>query len=228
MITLKPANAQAVRYACMNYHYAKAVPSAYNAYNVYNEHSEWCGVIIFGGGATPRLAGSVGCKTGEVMELVRVALNGKQPCTSECVGAALRQLHRDAPQVKIVVSFADCDQQHYGTIYQATNWIYLGTNSGNGYRFFIIHGKKTHPKSVHSQGWKQSLGWLREHVDPNAQEVYSEGKRKYIWVYDKKFRKEWQKNALPYPKKPCVSSSTAEQPAILRENGGSTPTLTLQ
>ena len=162
------------------------------------------------------------------MELVRVALNGKQPCTSECVGAALRQLHRDAPQVKIVVSFADCDQRHYGTIYQATNWIYLGTNSGNGYRFFIINGKKTHPKSVHSQGWKQSLGWLREHVDPNAQEVYSEGKRKYIWVYDKKLRKEWQKKALPYPKKPCVSSSTAEQPAILREGGGSTPTLTLQ
>jgi hypothetical protein len=33
------------------------------------------------------------------------------------------------------------------------------------------------------------------------QEVSSLGKRKYIWVYDKKLRKEWQKKALPYPKK---------------------------
>lgn len=50
MITLKRATPEAVRYACLNFHYAKAVPAAYNAYNVYNEHSEWCGVIIFGGG----------------------------------------------------------------------------------------------------------------------------------------------------------------------------------
>ena len=40
MITLKPATAQAVRYACLNFHYAKAVPAAYNAYNVYNDRSE--------------------------------------------------------------------------------------------------------------------------------------------------------------------------------------------
>lgn len=50
MITLKKATGEAVRYACLNYHYAKAIPAAYNAYNVYNDRSEWCGVIIFGGG----------------------------------------------------------------------------------------------------------------------------------------------------------------------------------
>ena len=50
MTTLKRATGEAVRYACMTYHYAKAVPAAYNAYNVYNDQSEWCGVIIFGGG----------------------------------------------------------------------------------------------------------------------------------------------------------------------------------
>lgn len=200
MVILKKATPKAVRYACMNYHYAKAIPATYNAYNVYNDESDWCGVIIFGGGATPRLAGSVGCKTGEVLELVRVALNGKQKYTSECVGASLRRLHRDEPQVKIVVSFADCDQRHYGIIYQATNWIYLGTNSGNGYRYFIINGKRMHPKTVYSNGWKQSIPWLREHVDPNAREIYSEGKRKYIYVFDKQLRAKWKEKALPYPK----------------------------
>lgn len=28
--------------------------------------------------------------------------------------------------------YADADQDHYGTIYQATNWIYLGIQNENG------------------------------------------------------------------------------------------------
>ena len=151
-------------------------------------------------------------KTGEVMELVRVALNGKQSCTSECVSAALRQLHKDEPQVKLIVSFADMDQGHYGTIYQATNWIYLGTAYAGGSGGFIVCGKKMHRKSVYSKGWRESISWLREHVDPNAEEFFTKGKRKYIFVYDKRLRKEWEKKRQPYPKKgeSCGSISTAE------------------
>ena len=152
MITLKKATAEAVRYACLKYHYSRCVPSSSYSYNVYNARNEWCGVILFGNGATPNIATPFGMSQGEVLELVRVALNGKQPCTSECVAAALRRLHADAPQIKIVVSYADADQNHLGIIYQATNWIYLGLN-GNGDRSaFIIHGKKTHPRTIGSRG----------------------------------------------------------------------------
>lgn len=206
MITLKRATPEAVRYACMNFHYAKAIPSARYAYNVYNANREWCGAIIFGSGATPNIASAVNMKIGEVVELARVALNGKQPCTSECVGAALRQLHKDAPQIKMVVSFADADQNHFGTIYQATNWIYLGNMNENERGAFIIHGKKMHPKSVHAHGWVQSVQWLRDHVDPNATEFKTRGKRKYIFVFDKRLRKQWQAKALPYPKKGADSN----------------------
>lgn len=201
MIELRRANSDAVRYACLKFHYAKAIPSAEYAYNVYNEQKEWCGTIIYGIGATPNIAKPFGLANGEVLELLRVALNGKQPCTSECVAASLKQIHKDAPHIKIIVSFADMDQNHYGTIYQATNWIYLGDKNVGERGAFIINGKRTHPKSLHSRGYKQSLEWLREHVDPNAQEIISKGKRKYIWVFDKKERKQWQTKALPYPKK---------------------------
>ena len=201
MITLKRATPEAVRYACMKFHYAKAVPSVGYAYNVYNEQNEWCGTIIFGIGATPNIGSPFGIPNGEIMELLRVALNGKQPCTSECVACSLRQIHKDAPQLKMIVSFADMDQDHYGTIYQATNWIYLGERNVGDRGGFIIHGKKLHPKSLHSRGWKQSVEWLKENVDPNAREFKTKGKRKYIWVFDKKLRKEWQKKALPYPKR---------------------------
>lgn len=200
MITLKRATPEAVRYACLNFHYAKVVPCAIYSYNVYNEAGEWCGCILFGNGA--RNFHKLFClNNGEVFELVRVALNGKQPCTSECVSAALRQLHKDAPQIKIVLSYADMDQEHFGTIYQATNFIYLGETVQGGICGFVVNGKKLHPKTIGSHGWRASEKWLQEHVDPSAHAVRSKGKRKYIWVYDKKLRKEWQKKALPYPKK---------------------------
>lgn len=200
MITLTNATPKAVRYACMMFHYAKTVPSAQYSFCVYNEAGEWCGCIIFGGGATPNIGKPFGLVQGEILELVRVALNGKQPCTSECVAAALKKLHKDAPQVKMVVSYADMDMRHFGTIYQATNWIYLGESNTGGKGYYIINGKRTHPKTCYANGWKQSLAWLQANVDPKAIEVKTAGKRKYIYCFDRKMRKEWTARALPYPK----------------------------
>lgn len=200
MIELRNATPKAVRYACLHFHYAKAVPSAQYSYNVYQD-GEWCGVVIFGGGATPNIGKPFNLLQGEIVELVRVALNGKQNTTSECVAMALRKLHRDAPQIKMVVSFADVDQNHVGTIYQATNWIYLGRTNIGERGAFIIHGKKIHPRTIGTAGGVQSVNWIREHMDPDAVEFITKGKEKYIYCFDKKLRKEWQAKALPYPKK---------------------------
>ncbi len=77
MIELRKATRKAVKYACLHFHYAKAVPVVSYAYNAY-ENGEWCGVIIFGPGATINIAKMFDCVQGEVLELERVALNGKQ------------------------------------------------------------------------------------------------------------------------------------------------------
>lgn len=198
MIELRRATAKAVRYACMNFHYAKSVPSVQYGYNVYQD-GEWCGCILFSSGANNHIACPFNLVQGEVIELVRVALNGKQTATSECVAAALKALHRDAPQVKIVVSYADTDQGHAGIIYQATNFLYIG--DGAPIHSFIIHGKKTHFKSIHSKYGFVNLEWIRKNVDPQAQDFTPGGKHKYIYCFDKRLRREWQKKALPYPKK---------------------------
>ena len=143
------ATPKAIDYACKHFHYAKAVPVNPIGYNVYNDADEWCGVILYGTGATPHIASPYGLKQGQVLELVRVALNGKQSCTSQAVAMSLKQLHKDCPLCRLVVSYADCDQSHLGTIYQATNWIYTGL-SDRGDTYFLINGKKTHRKSVYS------------------------------------------------------------------------------
>lgn len=197
------ASYEAARYACLNFHYAKAVPVCQYAYNVYNDADEWCGVIIYGSGATINIARPFDKWQGQVLELERVALNGKQGhgATSQAVSMTLKALHREAPWVDLVVSYADLDQNHFGTLYQATNWIYTGLVNANSRGAFIIFGKKTHPKSVHSKGWKQSLLWLRENIDPNAQEFITRGKHKYIYPMVKEVRKRVQILSVPYPKK---------------------------
>lgn len=203
VITLKRATPEAVRYACTHFHYAKRVPQTRWAYNVYQD-GEWCGVVVFGDGAQHNIATAVGFDFGEVCELERVALNGKQAFTSQVVSEALKRLHKDAPHLKAVVSYADANQQHVGTIYQATNWIYIGDTSktsGTKPDAYVIHGKKIHPRSVGAMGYQQNLEWLREHVDPNAGEIHGLPKFKYLFLFDKKARREWQKKALPYPKK---------------------------
>lgn len=208
---LTRANAKAIRYACMNFHYAKAVPVNTIGYNVWNADGEWCGVVLFGTGATPNLARPYGMAQGEVLELVRVALNGKQETTSMAVGGAIKELKKDAPMCKLIVSYADADQNHFGTIYQATNWIYTGIENVGSRGAFIVHGKKMHPKSVYAKmvvdenGVKrhcpQTLEAVRKYIDPNATEFLTKGKRKYIYPMNKKVRRQFIHLAKPYPKK---------------------------
>lgn len=200
---ISKATYSAARYACLYFHYAKAVPVTQFCYNVWNDKNEWCGVIIYGGGATINIAKPFDKWQGQVLELERVALNGKQGHgnTSTAVAMTLKALHKEAPYVDIVVSYADLDQGHFGTLYQATNWIYTGLTNANNRGAFIVNGKKMHPKTVHSKGWKQSLLWLRENVDPEAQEFITKGKHKYVYPMTKKIRKRLFLLSVPYPKK---------------------------
>ena len=189
-------------YACLRYHYAKAVPMCKYIYNVWNDNDEWCGVIIYGMGANKSIASPYDKWQGQVLELVRVALNGKQGNgnTSQALGLSLKALHREAPWVDLIVSYADLDQNHKGIIYQATNWVYTGLQNAKTVGAFIVNGKKVHPRSAHSKGWKQSLLWIREHIDPNATEFVTEGKHKYLYPMTKKMRKRIKVLAQDYPK----------------------------
>lgn len=143
-----------------------------------------------------------------MLELTRVALNGKQEQTSKAVSMALKQLKKDVPQCRLVVSYADCDQQHLGTIYQATNWIYTGLFDKGDYAF-IVNGRKTHRKSIHSrmvviEGKKvhcpENLEAVRKFIDPKAEIVRTLGKRKYLMPLDKAMRKQIMPLSKPYPK----------------------------
>ncbi|UOK65340.1 hypothetical protein MT997_13935 [Paenibacillus sp. OVF10] len=102
--------------------------------------------------------------------------------------------------MELIVSYADVEQKHHGGIYQATNWIYEGKTDGEHY--FIIRGKKTHPKSIHSKygTGSQRIDWIRNNLDANAELYRTEGKHKYLMPLNKKMRRKILPLHKPYPK----------------------------
>lgn len=153
-------------------------------------------------------AQSTTCHRGGVLELVRVALNGKQEHTSQAVALAIKELRKDCPLCRLIVSYADCDQDHLGTIYQATNWIYVGTRLQNSTdASWIINGKRYHGRII--SDWVKAHGglkgltreqFLQKYYDPNAKPFVTKGKRKYLMPMDKRMRKQILPLAKPYPK----------------------------
>lgn len=197
---LEIASNKAVKFACINFHYAKAVPVNTFGYSVFNDENEWCGVILYGTGASPYIGKMFNLVQGQVLELVRIALNGKQKSVSSVMSKSLKIVKKQIPLCKIVVTYADIDQNHIGTVYQASNFYYIGVPELGSQRFFIINGKKTHPKSLGGKGFEQSLNGAKK-IDKNAKEIKSLGKHKYIYPLDKNLIPLCKSLSKPYPKK---------------------------
>ena len=186
---LEKASNKAIKFACMNFHYAKSVPVNVLGYNVFNELKEWCGVILYGTGANNNIATQYNLKQGEVIELVRMALNGKQESTSKALSISLKLIKKDVPLCKLIVSYADKDQNHKGIIYQATNWIYTGISMENSTdSSWVVNGKRYHGRII--SDWVKSKGglkglsrseFIKKHYDINAYEFVTKGKIKYLY-----------------------------------------------
>jgi len=211
----------AAKYACENWHYSGAIPSASVKIGAW-ENGKFVGVVIFGRGAASEIGSPYSLHQDKICELVRVALRDHVTPTSRIIAIAIRFLKRSNPGLRLVVSFADTAQGHHGGIYQAGGWFYEGTKKYHAYR---VNGKIVHPKTLHSKYGKggQSVTWLRNNVDSHAERVIGLGKHKYLMPLDDEMRESIIPLAKPYPKRP--KDQDLANPARL---GGETPTRTLQ
>lgn len=195
------ASHEAAKYACENWHYSKVIPVGKLVKVGAWENGKYIGCVIFGRGANNNMLKPFGLNADEGCELVRIALTKHISQVSKIMALALKFLKKQSPELKLVVSYADADQNHHGGIYQATNWIYDGLKNANTMGAFIINGKKTHPKSVHSKGVKQTIEAVKKQLDPNATVFYTKGKHRYLMPLDDIMRAKIQPLAKPYPKR---------------------------
>ena len=188
---LEKASYKAVKYACMNFHYAKRIPLVAIGYSVFNNKNEWCGVIAYGYGSGANLGKPYNLKHGEYLELTRMALNGKQESTSKAMAISIKLLKKVAPLVKLLISYADKKQNHLGIIYQATNWYFVDETESSGTEVLIdgtwVHNRKANemPKKV-----RDRLTFRKK-----------EGKIKYIYPLMKEIVEMCNKLSKPYLKK---------------------------
>jgi len=166
-------------------------------------------VISFGQSATPRMADSLPGKYWELIRLFSFDWAGKN-MESYCIGMAVKHIQKNYSDIKVLISFADPEQGHYGTIYQATNWLYCGKtqddngNTTGGYQYYF-DGRWQHPRStVAKYGTREHSKIIK--MFPGVKRRKCTSKYRYIYIIskNKKERKELMKNlkyeVLPYPK----------------------------
>ena len=209
---LEKASYKAIKYACLNFHYAKAVPTYSIGYSVFNNKKEWCGVVLFGGGASVNMPTKFNLRSGQYLELNRMALNGKQLSTSKVLSTAIKLIKKECPTVQMLFSYADKGQEHKGIIYQATNWYYIENIESSGTEY-LLNGI-----------WKHDRGRYNWGVDfkklPKRKKA---GKHKYIYPLDKTLLPLCRSLSKPYPKQ-AVEVHKLNNSQSCEKEGGANPT----
>ena len=108
-------------------HYAKRFPSVSYAYGL-DVNGSLEGVITYGTPPSATLRNGIAGKdmAANVLELNRLCLkSNERNDASWLVSASIREMSGD----RIIVSFADTEHGHSGTVYQAANFIYTGLSA---------------------------------------------------------------------------------------------------
>lgn len=222
------ASHDAAKYACNNWHYSGSMPAGKMVKVGIWENAKFIGVVLFSYGASPPLfvwaKQKLGLEKNEICELSRIALTKHKTPVSKIVRLALMMLKKQSPGIKVVVSFADLDENHHGGIYQAGNWIYTGASNVGGRQGYMIKGRKVHCRSVGALSGSNSIEGAKR-LDPMATEVRTLGKHKYLMPLNPEIRRRILPLAKPYPKRATSIDSDAAD--IQSAEGGATPTVAL-
>ena len=163
----------------LNIHYAKRMPSISYAYGLFL-NNDLVGIVSYGSPASPSLCkGIEGLENPSfVIELNRLGLkDNRKNEASILVGKSLQLL----PKPKIIVSYADTNQNHVGFIYQATNFYFTGTSK---------------PRTdMAGKNGKHS----RHHLGDKTKRIFRSAKHRYVYLVGNKKDKKYFLNNLKYP-----------------------------
>ena len=90
----------------------------------------------------------------------------------------------------ILVSYADSDEGHSGTIYKATNWYYIGSHKTGDKYICKKTGKDIHSRSQSKSGYSKQFGvWKKVYKTSDLIKIKKGVKHKFIYPLNKKSRK---------------------------------------
>lgn len=142
------------------------------------------GGALYGMGVNPHAGSPFGLPNTGVIELVRFFLLDAvssyiHNAGSQVLSATLRWLTAHTNK-HLVVSYSDPQQAHVGTLYQATNWVYLGT--GPEKNDIVLDGKRMQQRSIYGKFGGSSVELLKECLEDRIDTIPTPGKHKYVYV----------------------------------------------
>ena len=208
-------DAKAARFACERWHYSQSMPVGRLATVGAWEHDRFIGAVVFGRGANFHLGDAFGLLIGEYAELARIALRGHEHPVSQIAMRAVRLLHRQAPDLRLLLSFADPRQRHHGGIYQAMSWTYLGQSAPSRH-FVMPDGSVVHQRAATAG----NFGGARVAAPVGGVLRMVEGKHKYALGLDHRMKRTLAAMAKPYP---CGVGLRGEPAGFQSAGAGSIP-----
>lgn len=181
---------------CLTKHYARRKPMFQFSFALVDKNDNVQGIVVYGRPPV-QIEKSVfleAIKTPyKVYELTRLVIQTTEKnAASFLVGNSLKML----PKNNIVVSYADSNMNHCGIIYQATNWIYTGSNKAHDCEY-IVDGKKMHPKSITERmGITAIAKWAKEN---NIETIKPKEKHRYFFINADKRTKAEMIKKMRYP-----------------------------
>jgi len=228
LIHLKSINKSVARNLIEKHHYSHKWTSCTVAYGVYykddinndffnTDEYKLIGVMVYGNAVGRNASTSISplLKNENVFELTRLWIEdgyGKN-MESFCIAESFRQLNIEFPRIKCILSYADSEAGHTGTIYQATGFLYQGDNYVDvalmpNYSVSLIGPPSyewIHSRSVYARWKTHSVDKLKERIGKTFWRKRESGKHRYIKfisnkIENKKLTKSLKHKLLPYPK----------------------------
>lgn len=126
-----------------------------------------------------------------IWHMCRLIASDRSPRNTESrlIGLSLREIERHYPDTWAVITYADTTVGHIGTIYQATNALYIGVGGKTNY-YLDQDGSR---RSLYQDGRTTdyiAAGWTRHH---------GAGKHRYIYILGNKSQRRQRRALLRYP-----------------------------
>jgi len=191
---------KAAKYAVEHWHYSRSLPTPPRVTVGVWEDCRYIGCVIFSRGASKNMLKPYGLQIDEGCELTRVALDKHREQVTKILRFAVGKLKETSPCLRLIVSYADPNNEHLGIIYQAGNWIYAGKTS-DSFEAVDALGRVWHPRQVSRTGLKTQYGEIRQvpKID-DCTIVPLEGKHRYLYPLDRAMRRQKARLSQPYPK----------------------------
>lgn len=192
--------ADAMSVVVANHYLHRKAPASY-CFGLFDSTGALIGVVTYGTPASRTLVAGV-CGPDEansVVELTRLWIADFSPRNAESflIGKSLKML---PDSVEVVVSYAEIQAGHIGTIYQATNWLYTGLS--DAHVEWRIDGEKPKKHIRHIFDEYGSLEDAKKALGDRLVRAERPRKHRYVMFRGSKSRKRELMAKLRYGIKP--------------------------